>query len=83
MRIRGLDLSDHQSKPVTPELMRQADIVVAMTEDLALNLGMQYPEEKEKIIVMPGGIPDPFGGDEDDYERCANAILAALWQLKS
>ena len=30
MEKRGLDLSEHVSRPVTPEMVRQADLVIAM-----------------------------------------------------
>ena len=34
----------------------------------------------EKVCVLGGGIPDPFGGTEEDYQNCAAAIYAALEQ---
>ena len=32
----------------------------------------------EKVTVLGGGVPDPYGGDLETYIICANAIKAAL-----
>ena len=47
-----------------------------MTFEHAASLSLYVPQEK--IIVLGGGIPDPYGGDLETYIRCANFIKTAL-----
>ena len=47
-----------------------------MTPDHAASLSMYVPSEK--ITVLGGGIPDPYGGDLETYIKTANFIRTAL-----
>ena len=47
-----------------------------MTPDHAASLSLYV--NPEKIVVLGGGIPDPYGGDIETYMRCANSIRNAL-----
>src|SRR5262249_48297302 len=78
-RELGADLSDHQSRPMTAELLAQADCVVAMTRSHlhalageAARLGIPA-----QLLSRDGAdIADPIGGDAEVYRRCAHEI----WQ---
>ena len=78
MDEEGIDLRGHRSSPVTADLLRWADLVYCMTEEHAWRLGMFFPSFGDKVRVMPVEVPDPYGGEEEDYELCAERILTAL-----
>ena len=72
----GVDISAHRARRITEYILDEADKFVCMTQEHAASLSMFVPQEK--IIVLGGGIPDPFGGDLETYIRCANMIKNAL-----
>ncbi len=74
MDERGIDLSRHRSEPVTASALRWADAVYVMTENHAARLERMFPSFSGKVRVMPIEVPDPFGGDEDDYRAAAERI---------
>ena len=74
----GTELSTHRAQRVTPALMAGAERVYAMTEAHAEALRAHYPAFADKIFVLRPPIPDPYGGDDQVYARCAQMILQAL-----
>lgn len=80
----GIDLSTHRSKPLTRELVMEADLVLTMTPahragvlDLAPDLSEKVFTLEEYALDAPGnqgGIPDPYGQSVAVYEQCAVAI---------
>lgn len=76
LRKYGLDASRHKAKTVDEEMVIRADAVLAMTDAHASALAARFPEYRSKITTVSayagtyGDIDDPFGGDDDDYERC-------------
>ena len=74
----GCDLRAHRSQPVTGDALRWADTVYVMTEGHAARLERMFPSCAGKVRVMPIPVPDPFGGDEDDYRACAEKIREGL-----
>ena len=72
----GVDISAHRARRITEYILDEADKFVCMTQEHAASLSMFLPQEK--IVVLGGGIPDPFGGDLETYIRCANMIKKAL-----
>ena len=77
-RRHGGDLSAHRARNVQNYLMREASQVYAMTLDHAKTLRMRFPEYAERIHVLNPAIPDPYGGNDDVYEACAQMLLAAM-----
>ncbi len=75
---RGADLSGHRAKPVTAALIDGAECVYTMTKGQAFRLRSLFPEHWEKIRALRPEVPDPYGGEEEDYELCAERILTAL-----
>ena len=73
-----IDLSAHRAHPVSAQSMERAEKIVALTGRHAQALIAQFPMHADKIICMPRDIQDPFGGDDDDYLRCAQDIDEAL-----
>ena len=72
----GADISAHRSRPVTEYLLSERDLFVCMPKAHADALSHYLPAEK--IRVLGDGIPDPFGGTQEDYETCAAMIYTAL-----
>ncbi len=76
MKEIGVDLSAHRSRPVTPYLLEESDLVVCMSEGHRRALALSVPQEK--LLVPPGGVPDPYGGDEAVYRACRDALSAFI-----
>jgi protein-tyrosine phosphatase len=75
----GADLSGHRSRPMTAELLFQADHVVGMTRDhvealAEASAGLTEPPR----LLSPAGddLSDPVGRERAVYEECA----AAVWR---
>ncbi len=81
---RGADLSAHRSRPLDPELLRGADLVLAMTQEQLRVLRTEGGRELSVGLVtdfLPPAhdhhgraVPDPFGGDEAEYEAVADLL---------
>jgi tRNA threonylcarbamoyl adenosine modification protein (Sua5/YciO/YrdC/YwlC family) len=86
VRGYGADLSAHLSQPITPDLLFQADHLLAMTRSHQqalhhLGLEPQNLEARTRLLDPEGhDIPDPLGGDMGLYKQCADAIDKALQQ---
>ncbi|MCH8147050.1 MAG: threonylcarbamoyl-AMP synthase [Planctomycetes bacterium] len=76
MTRRGIDISGHGSKSLTPGLIHQADHIFAMTHSHADAIRAMVPgaEERTVLLVENESVFDPIGGGEDDYARCARVI---------
>lgn len=70
------DISSHRARRITGYILDETDKFVCMTPEQAASLSMYVPSEK--IIVLGGGIPDPYGSDLETYIRTANYIKTAL-----
>lgn len=79
MEDRAIDLSRHESRTVSQELMERASVVYAMSPSHAYSLADWWPEHREKVHVLDeAGIVDPIGGSPELYRECAEAIEARL-----
>jgi protein-tyrosine-phosphatase len=87
-RDYGVDLSEHRSQALTPELLDRSDLIFAMARDHyedCITLGanndklyliLHYPEHATK--GKSASIPDPIGGDRKTYEAVYLQIDEAL-----
>ena len=73
-----LDITQHRSRLLTPELAQQADILVAMTPEHADSITTRLGISPDRILVPGGGIPDPYGGNLDIYRRARDQLKAAM-----
>ncbi len=77
----GIDLTNHRTQPITEDLINNSDIILTMT-----NAHKQVLETmtKGKVYTLleytgsQGDINDPYGGDLEEYEECAQDIYDAL-----
>jgi protein-tyrosine phosphatase len=78
---RGGSLSSHRSRHLTAELVRHADLILAMTGDHLDALLEHIPEAAPRVrLLHPEGedVADPVGADRDIYLRTAEAIETYL-----
>ena len=84
MKKYGIDLEEHRAKSITPELLKQCDLVLTMTEGHKAQL-LPYAEGKVFTLLeyagLPGDIADPFGGSNEVYDACAEEIWCALLKV--
>lgn len=83
MAERGIDLQVHRSRSVDLSEAQRADLILCMSPSHARAL-LQAGVASNKLKIAQadqGGVPDPFGGDLDDYRRCANSLQAEVEQL--
>lgn len=77
----GFDVSGHRSRRLDPELLGEATHVVAVSRGHAAMMAA-YFGGVGPIPTLLGGpdgdLPDPIGGDEAEYRRCAVAIQSHL-----
>lgn len=72
----GLDLEGHRSQPLTPELVRWADLILVMSRahlDAVRELDPESDDRTALLTEFAGGaatdVEDPFGGTIEPYRR--------------
>jgi protein-tyrosine phosphatase len=72
----GVDLSHHRSKPLTVELIHQADMIFTMGRSHAQAVTALVPSASEKVATLDptGDIDDPIGGDVRLYQHLAGQL---------
>lgn len=86
LRKVGLDLSQHQSQPLTKDLVERAFAIFGMTDSHLEVLRHYYPEHAERGHLLRGfladgeddQIPDPIGQDFDAYSACLDSMIEAI-----
>lgn len=83
MEERGLDVSLHCAHQMTREDADGADVILCMTSRHAEEVRARFPQAADKTFPLSsfsGGaeVSDPFGGDAEEYEACADLIESAL-----
>lgn len=80
MASRGLDLRAHRSRSIDESLMKQADLVMVMTQNHAEALSVSFPDHADKVHLiseMVGetyDISDPYGGPRREYAQVAEEL---------
>ncbi len=72
----GADLTRHRSRPLTVELIHQADYIFTMSRNHAAAVVALVPSAVDKTTTLdPGGdIDDPIGGDLTLYQQLVGQI---------
>ena len=89
LRKVNLDLKNHRSQPVTPEMLDRALAVFCMTESHRAMLNTHFHNLPEHVYLMRelfanGGnpeIPDPYGMSLGAYEACRDSMVEAVPSL--
>lgn len=84
----GLDISSHQSRPVTQELVNRSLLILCMTTSHEQLLRTHFQVDATNVCKMmdmvPDGdlsridIPDPVGGDLSAYETVRDCMVEAI-----
>lgn len=84
----GLDLSTHQSQPLTAELVQWADLILAMGPAHMAAVGDLGGAEKAALVTsfsegddVGRTVVDPFGGDHDSYRETFDQLRQAVEAL--
>jgi len=84
---RGLDLTSHRSRMLTPEIVSDADLVFVMTPSHLEQVKQMGGRGKVHVIdeyasgASNKGISDPYGGDLDAYRNTADVLEEELERL--
>ena len=77
-----LDVSEHQSKPISQEMVSKYDLVLVMEANQKEALTVEFPKESCKIFMLTEltdgpvyDIPDPVIQTDEDYLSVAREIV--------
>lgn len=85
--LEGADLSDHRSRPLDSAQVNWADRIVVMTHAHRQEIVARFPEAAKKVSLLLShvgrneDVPDPIGGDSEEYIRCLQQMKPALVAL--
>jgi len=83
-RELGADLTGHRSRPLSVELVAQADFLIGMTQSHLLALaGLHRAQGPQVRLLGDDGedIADPIGCEQEVYRQCARQIDRHLQKL--
>lgn len=87
LKEKNIDLSSHRSKPLTKEMVEEADLILTMTKNHKLQIINAMPHVKERVHTLKEfahgnmetiDISDPYGGNIEVYKSCFHEIENAL-----
>ncbi len=88
MLDRGIDLSAHRARQLTPSLLFDADLVLVMELWQQREIERLYPASRGRVQTLGRWrdleIPDPYGKARLDYENALALIEDSLaeWRLR-
>jgi len=83
MKEKGLDISRHESQPLTDKLVKHADLIMTMTRSHRQAVLRRWPEAASRTLslrVDGGDVSDPIGASKSVYSQCADQLEEALAQ---
>lgn len=86
MRGEGIDLTGHESQPLSERLLNHADFVYTMTRGHRSAVLAHRPDLEDRVQVLSrdgSDIPDPIGGGMAEYELCRDSIREHLQAVLS
>lgn len=81
MKKMNIDISAHRSHQIIDSDIIQADLILTMTMGQKMLLDSVAPDKTFTLCGfagIEGDIPDPYGGDLEEYEETAQAIYDAM-----
>jgi protein-tyrosine phosphatase len=81
MQELGVDISNHLSQTITPEMVEHSDRIMAMTPEQMEKILRLVPSAKGRVMLLDPkgrGVEDPHAHDLETYRRCAFVIRRAL-----
>ena len=86
----GISLAQHRAKPLTSEMVEQADCILAMDFQNKAELLTLYPQAQKKIFMLSAyaegpwqyrEIPDPYLGDLEATRLCGRQLRICIQNL--
>lgn len=78
MQERGLDISGHRARQLTPELISEADLILVMEPRHKKAIEAQDPTARAKVFQLGEWremtIEDPFRQPREEFERALREI---------
>jgi protein-tyrosine phosphatase len=80
MQTMGMDISSHQSQPVTLELIQHFELILTMENNHKEGMMDQFGQYCDRIFMLSEmvglmmDVPDPIGGELVDYEETAHLL---------
>ncbi|MGH7215592.1 MAG: Sua5/YciO/YrdC/YwlC family protein [Tepidisphaeraceae bacterium] len=80
LRPMGVDLTRHRSRPLTVELIHQADVIYTMGRSHAEAVRSLVPSSADKVVPLnpQGEIDDPIGSDLSTYQSVAGQLQTLI-----
>ena len=88
MTARGIDISVHRARQISPELVFNADLILTMSTEQTRQLEQQYPGACGRVHRLGKwgeyDIPDPFKGPKTAFEQAFILIEQGIkeWHRK-
>ncbi|MHC4132616.1 MAG: L-threonylcarbamoyladenylate synthase [Planctomycetota bacterium] len=78
--LKGIDLSRHKSRPLTPELIETSDLIYGLSREHCIRIeSISHSAAKKcKLLAVGKNIPDPIGQSQQVYHECADLIEEAV-----
>lgn len=77
----GCSLNFHVAKQFDDKFADWADIIITMSGSHKAVIEKFFEKYASKVRVLGNGIPDPYGGDLEEYRQCASQIESELNKL--
>lgn len=81
----GLDISNHQARQVTDEILQEADLIITMSKSHKRLIDYNFPDHSKKVYnfyqLVDGSlddVADPFGASILQYERTRDEIYGLV-----
>ncbi len=83
MKECSIDLSGFRSTRVSLPLLESAELIVTMSRSHRQSICGACPEMSGKVrtLLDNADVPDPYGGDTDEYRKVFEAMRPALEKL--
>lgn len=82
MKKHGIDISRHRARPLTPELLEKADLVLTMESRQSDSIRQRFPDYRGKIMRIGEfgdyDVPDPYAGNIDAFHESFELISKGL-----
>ena len=76
----GVNISSHRSCQLTKEMIKNADLILTMTQGHKMSILSVMPQAGGKVFTLAEysgekkDVADPFGGSVSDYRKCRDEI---------
>lgn len=88
VRAMGIEIVDFQSAQLLQEEVEESDLILTMTEEQKEKVMEEYHGYKQVATIneyarVEGAVIDPYGMDEEDYERCfiqITQLVKKIWE---